>query len=157
MCYLIIPFKSYTTWKGSSKSSKHTLISYNIIFSKTRKRFWRWEGSGLIPEAQHGRIFFLSFFFLILVFQCNDKWASKQAETHKKAVLQLCLYALVLSLFVFPGEWGQSTTRLPTKPGFSLPKVILLRHNTDLSCNFAKMKTGKGSLGIRIMSRAHRN
>lgn len=55
----------------------------------------------------------------------------RNTQEDSVAAVSVCPRA---TLFVFPGEWGQSATRLPTKPGFSLPKVILLRHNTDLSC-----------------------
>lgn len=53
-----------------------------------------------------------------LISQFSNAVTSGHQKTGKNTqgvtVLQLSLYALVPSLFVFPGERGQSTSRLPT-------------------------------------------
>lgn len=161
MCYLIRPFKSYTTWKGSSKSSTHTLISYNINFSKTRKRFWRWEGSGLIPEAQHGRIFFSFLFFFSYCFSnaMTNGHQNRQRHTKRRCCSCVCMPSCCHCLCSQEnGDKALLGCPLNLASHYQRSSCCDITLTSHAKGYFAKMKTGKGSLGIRrIMSSAHRN
>lgn len=64
-----------------------------------------------------------------MVFKCNEKWASEQAEAHMMAALQLFLHALVPSLFVFPGDGDKAL------PGCPLTcRLITKGHPTGTQC-----------------------
>lgn len=66
-------------------------------------------------------------------------------NTQGVTALQLSLCALVPSLFVFPGERGQSTSRLPT----NLASHYQRSRCCDLSCKRSPSKSGRQGKGGR--------